>query len=67
MDKKELLSKMAKHGDNQSELAKFLGLTQSALSARMNGHTDFRQKEMNAIRKRYDLSADDMEAIFFAS
>ena len=58
---------MSNHGDKQSDLASVLNLPQSALSARMNGKTDFRQKEMEAIRKRYGLSADDMQAIFFAS
>lgn len=58
---------MSKHGDKQSDLAKAISLPQSALSERMNGRVSFRQTEMNAIRKRYSLSADDMLAIFFAS
>ena len=66
MDMNQLRSFMARHGDKQSDLAKALGLPQSALSARMNGHTDFRQKEMEIIRKRYELSAESLQAIFFA-
>jgi len=61
-----LRSFMSKHGDNQKALADAIGLPQPSLSSRMNGHTDFRQTEMEAIRKRYGLSAEDMQAIFFA-
>lgn len=58
---------MGINGDNQSTLAEALGMQQSALSARMNGKTDFRKNEMEAIRKRYDLDAEKMQEIFFAS
>ena len=58
---------MMNHGDTQANLAKALNLPQSALSARMNGKTDFRKDEIDAIRRRYNLSAEDLQAIFFAT
>jgi DNA-binding Lrp family transcriptional regulator len=58
---------MGRNNDKQSDLARALGLPQSALSARMNGHTDFRQREMEIIRNRYGLSAEELQTIFFAS
>ena len=58
---------MGAHGDRQSDLADALHLPQSALSSRMNGKTEFRRSEMMIIWKRYDLSAENMLAIFFAS
>lgn len=58
---------MGMNGDTQADLAKALGLPQSALSARMNGHTAFRQDEINEIRKRYDLTADELQHIFFTT
>jgi len=67
MDMHKLRYFMGVNGDNQAGLAKALGLPQSALSARMNGHTEFRQREIDEIRKRYDLTADDLQEIFFAS
>ena len=57
---------MGMHGDKQADLAKALHMPQSALSARMTGKTDFRRLEMDAICKRYGLTADDMLAVFFA-
>lgn len=67
MDMNLLKYFMGKHGDKQADLAEALGMKQSALSSRMTGKVDFRKDEMETIRKRYELSASDMEAIFFAS
>ena len=67
MDMYKLKYFMGKNGDTQSDLASVLGIAQSALSARMNGHTDFRKNEIDEIRKRYSLSAEDVQDIFFAS
>jgi hypothetical protein len=58
---------MSVNGDNQTTLAEALGMQQSALSARMNGKTDFRKNEMEVIRKRYNLDAEKMQEIFFAN
>ena len=67
MDMNLLRYFMGRHGDKQSDLAKAIGIPQSALSDRMNGKRSFRQDEMNIIRKRYSLSAEQLQAIFFAS
>lgn len=66
MDMNLLKYYMGNHGDTQMDLAKALGLPQSALSARMNGKIDFRKTEMEKIRNRYDLDAEKMQRIFFA-
>lgn len=67
MDKNLLRYIMAKNGDRQEDLAKAIGIPQSALSCRLNGKCSFRQDEMNIIRKRYELTAEEMESIFFAT
>ena len=56
---------MVKNGDTQQKLAKDMCIAQSALSARINGKTDFRQNEINYIRKRYGLSDRETVDIFF--
>lgn len=66
MNKKRFKSVMALHGDTQEDLAKYLGIPQSALSHRIAGTIDFRQTEIEHIAMRYNLSADDLQAIFFA-
>ena len=58
---------MMNYGDKQADLARALNLPQSALSARMNGKTDFRKDEIDTIRRRYNLSAEDLQAVFFAT
>lgn len=62
-----LKSFMVKNGDNQTALAEYLGISLSNLNAKINGNgTDFRQNEIAAIRSRYHLTADEVDAIFFA-
>ena len=68
MDTALLQYHMRKNGDKQEDLAKALGFSNgSALSARMNGHVEFRKKEIDLITARYHLTADDMHKIFFAN
>lgn len=63
-----LKSVMVKNGDTQAKLAEFLGLSLSGLNAKIHGkNASFRQNEIMAIKKRYGLSADEIDEIFFAS
>ena len=67
MNKAKLKGVIVAHGDTQTELARFLGISLSALSLRINGHgAGFRQTEMDAIKNRYGLTADEMDNIFFS-
>jgi len=65
MNKSLLKSTMAKHDDTQEKLAEYLDLPVSALNARINGRIEFRRSEINKIRQRYRLSAEDTVTIFF--
>lgn len=66
MNKNKLRAKMVEHGDTQADLAKALFISVSNLSLRINGRVDFRQSEIDLIKKRYNLSAEDLDHIFFA-
>lgn len=65
MDKAAMRSTMAKHSDTQEKLAEALNMQISGLSARINGHIDFRAGEISKIVKRYDLSSQETMEIFF--
>ena len=55
-----------KNNDTQTALSNAMGLQQSALSARINGKIEFRQNEINFIRKRWNLTDQETVDIFFS-
>lgn len=67
MNLKALRSKMILNGDNGGSLAKYLNITRTTLSYKMNGThgTEFRQQEIQKIMERYNLTAEEMVDIFF--
>lgn len=67
MNPNKLKAKMKAHGDTQESLADALGISRTRLTAKINGVSDFRQLEMLFIKKRYDLTADEVDDIFFSS
>ena len=67
MNKRELKAVMVRNGDTGTSLAEYLGMARSTFSQKINENgTVFTQKEMSAIKHRYNLSADEMDMIFFA-
>jgi len=65
MNKGMLMSVMCLNGDTQCRLAEALGISRTTLSAKINCRASFTQPEMLAIKKRYCLTADEIEHIFF--
>ena len=58
---------LALHGETAASLAKALGITPNTLSAKLLGHKgDFTRHEILAIKSRYNLTATDVDDIFFA-
>ena len=55
-----------KNHDTQSSLSEAMGMPQSALSARINGKIEFRQNEINFIRRRWNLTDEETVDIFFS-
>lgn len=64
---KEKLKKVLKEcGINQTELAAMLGLTYQTISIKMNEHKDFTQSEIRGMKQILDLSAEQIDDIFFS-
>lgn len=67
MNKALLRSVMALHGDTNKDLAGFLGISEQSLSNKINENdTEFKQGEIKLIKIRYNLTADQVDLIFFA-
>ena len=67
MNKRELESVMKRYGDTQETLAEALGLSRTRLNCKMNEsrNATFNQPEIKQIKQRYNLSAKEVEIIFF--
>lgn len=67
MNKKLFRSFMVLHDDTNATLAKFLGISEQALSGKINENgTEFKQGEIAKIKARYNLTAELVDSIFFA-
>lgn len=65
MNSQMLKSRLVEFGDTQAQLAKAIGISASNLNDKINGKVSFRASEIATIRKRYHLSAEDVDLIFF--
>ena len=67
MNSKLLRSLMVLHGDTNASLAAYLGITENSVSNKINENgTEFKQREISKIMRRYDWSAEQVCEIFFA-
>ena len=67
MNKNQLRSVMALHGDNDGMLAEYLGISKSRFSAKINetGGSEFNQGEILKIKNKYNLAAEEDDLMFF--
>lgn len=67
-DNLKLKAQMKAHGDTQASLAASIGISLSRLNAKLNrtAGAEFDVAEIRAIKKRYNLSAEEVDNIFFA-
>lgn len=67
MNKNRLEAVMKLNGDTGTSLSQFLGMARSTFSAKINETkgAEFTQGEINAIKNKYNLSADETVEIFF--
>ena len=66
MNKAMLRSFMVLHGDTNKDLAEYLGITEQSVTNKINENgTEFKLNEIRKIRKRYSLTSNDVDLIFF--
>lgn len=66
MNTNKLRAKMALYGDTGTALSEFLGISQQRFSAKINkNNAEFTQGEIQLIKDRYQLSAEEVDEIFF--
>lgn len=69
MNTNALLAIMKLHGDRQADLAKALGLSLKCVNSKIHnrGGADFTRDEVEKIMRRYGMTAQDVEDVFFSS
>ena len=67
MQKNLLKARLAAAGHTQAKLASIIGMSERALSAKINGYkgADFRQSEIEKIMSIYNLTQREVIDIFF--
>lgn len=65
MNKTALRAKMIINNDTGITLSKALSISDTTLSAKMNGKAEFTRGEILKIKIRYNLSAEEVDKIFF--
>lgn len=67
MNKDLLRSIMILHGETNKDLAELLDISEQSVSAKINENkTEFKKGEISKIINHYNLSPEQVEAIFFA-
>lgn len=66
MNTNKLRAVMALNGETGGILSKALGISEQRFSAKLNGkNAEFTQNEIHIIKDRYNLSAEEIDNIFF--
>ena len=66
MNKLELKSIMARHGESVTDLAKVIGKTPQTVYNKMNEKKqEFTQGEIRKIADHYGMTAEQLKAVFF--
>lgn len=67
MNSKLLRSKMVLHGDTNAKMAEVLNISAQRFSAKLNetNGAEFTQSEIEKIKIRYNLTPEEVNAIFF--
>ena len=63
--KSRLKEYMSYYDDNFQSLAEFMGISYQSLSKKLNNHVDFKRTEILMIKRRYNLTPEQIDYIFF--
>jgi hypothetical protein len=67
MNSKLFKAMMVMHGDTNASIAAFLGITEQSVCNKINENgTEFKQGEIGKMKTKWNLTADQIDAIFFA-
>ncbi|AFM69533.1 hypothetical protein [Enterococcus hirae] len=68
MNKEKLRSIIVLNGENQNVLSLFMGITPQSFSGKINERNgaEFTQSEIKLIKDRYNLTAEEVDEIFFS-
>lgn len=64
-NRNELRAQIVRHGDTNQSLADAFHYAVSTISKKVNGERDFTQTEIDFIKRRYKLTPDEIDLIFF--
>lgn len=69
MNRNMLVSFMKLHGDNQSDLAEYLGISLQRCNAKINqtNGAEFDMTEIGKIKQKYNMTAEQVDMTFFAN
>lgn len=66
MNSKLFKALMVVHGDTNASLAEYLGITEQSVCNKINENgTEFKQGEIGKMKIKWNLNADQIDAIFF--
>lgn len=67
MNKNALVSKYKLHGDTQTDLANYIGISVQRFNAKLNetDGAEFTQGEIQKIKEKYNLTSEEVDMIFF--
>ena len=65
MNKTALRIKMLANNDTGITLSKALNMSETTLSAKINGKAEFTRNEIASIKERYNLNPKQIDNIFF--
>lgn len=67
MNKELLRSIMVLFGDTNKDLADYLGISEQSVCNKINENgTEFKLREIRLIKRRYGLTSEQVDLIFFA-